>query len=130
MQSRSRNTYTSRLLLIWLTIWCFNLTAWAQTVQYPVTGTVVGPNGPVAGASVRIEGWDFFRSRKLIELQRTTDGNGRFSGEVPQGVARVFVDPPATSGLLSESSGYIRVPPGNEVRFTLSRPITLSMRLQ
>src|SRR5262245_62014428 len=127
MKSISRNRTAQTLLHVAFILCCFSATAWSQA-QYPVSGTVVGPAGPVAGASVRIQGWDHFRSRQLVELRRTTDSSGRFSGDIPEGVARIFVDPPATSGLLSEYSGDITVPPGNEVRFTLFRPVTLSFR--
>jgi hypothetical protein len=124
LRNRSRILHLV-LLLMTLPV---DIVGLAQTSLYTVSGSVTGPGGPVAGASVRIEGWDYYRSSRLVEFTRTTDASGRFSAEVPEGVARLFVEPPAASGLLADYSGDISVPPGIDVRFTLARPITLSMR--
>src|SRR5437764_7108172 len=108
-------------------MFCLAIVASAQT-QYPVTGTVLGSNGPLAGASVHIQGLDHFQSKILVDLQQTTDATGRFNAHVPEGYATVFVTPPAASGLLSDYSGNIAVPPGVDFRFELARPVKLTMR--
>jgi len=118
----------SLALVLLLAVLTFNVPVAAQTAQYPVTGTVVGPNGPVAGASVRIQGFDSFVARVQADLQRTTDANGKFSADVPEGVVRLTVQPPDSSGLLFDYSGNIPFHAALDLRFTLARPITLSFK--
>src|SRR5262249_39298968 len=62
-----------------------------------VSGSVLGPSGPVASADM-----DFYDAdnHKLFTPKDNTDGAGAFSVRVPVGTYRITAQPPVASGLV------------------------------
>src|SRR5437899_2725762 len=105
-----------------LTLIIFLCAASAAAATFPLTGTVTGLAGPLAGARIQIF------TAALNNPSTSTDAQGRFSIDAPAGNVTLRISGPEGSGLADDYLQNLDMSEALDGRFTLAKAVTISGR--